>query len=378
VEDTILLNEEVDEAPFALLCPVPMPHKVYGLSLADQTMDLQRIASVVWRQTLDNLYLSNNPRPIVPDGAANDETFDDMMDPSPGAFIRIKGADPTALGFQTVPFVAEKSFGMLEFIGSQVEARTGIRRGGNGLDRESLKKGGQITATQAAQLESKENERAEMVGRIFAETGVTRLFKGLLNLVSQHQPKARMVRLRNKWVEIDPRGWPEMDVRISVGLGVGNRMEHIAQADSVLETMAELQQTPYAYLIDAEKVHAAVKRKFQAAGIKNTDEYLVDPSESEPPTAPALTRGAKGSGGHAGQAGRASDEAAGPASRHGDAPAGRRAEAATGTGRGGGEAGAGARQGGTGSHARTAEVRVRGPACRAQDAVRGADGEGTG
>jgi hypothetical protein len=284
----------------------------------------------------------------------------------------------TRLAFRTVPFVAEKSFGMLEFIGSQVEARTGIRRGGNGLDRESLKKGGQITATQAAQLESKENERAEMVGRIFAETGVTRLFKGLLNLVSQHQPKARMVRLRNKWVEIDPRGWPEMDVRISVGLGVGNRMEHIAQADSVLETMAELQQTPYAYLIDAEKVHAAVKRKFQAAGIKNTDEYLVDPSESEPPQpqpspeeqkvqadmqAKQAELQMKQQGQQADMQMRQQEGALKLQLAQEEAAAKLELERA---------------KAAAGSHARTAEVRVRGPTCRAQDAVRGADGEGTG
>jgi hypothetical protein len=132
-------------------------------------------------------------------------------------------------------------------------------------------------------IEGGKNARVEMVARIFAETGITRLFKGLLGLLTKYQPKARVIRLRNKWVEIDPRDWPEMDVRISVGLGIGNRNEQIAQADSVLETMAQLQETPYAYLIDAEKVHAAVKRKFIAAGIKNVDDYLVDPSESEPP-----------------------------------------------------------------------------------------------
>jgi len=30
--DTVLMNEEVDCRPFATLCPVPMPHKLYGMS----------------------------------------------------------------------------------------------------------------------------------------------------------------------------------------------------------------------------------------------------------------------------------------------------------------------------------------------------------
>lgn len=278
VNDTILFNEVVDDHPFALLCPVPMPHKVYGLSLADQTMDLQRIASVVWRQTLDNLYLSNNPRPEIPDSAVNDNTYDDLMDDSPGAAIRVKGP---GLDWAVVPFAADKSYPMLGFIGEQVEARTGVRRGGNGLDRNSLNKSTEMTAMQAAQIEAKENERIEMIARIFAETGLSRLFGGILKLVSKYQPKARVIRLRNKWVEIDPRGWPEMDVRVSVGLGVGNRAEQIAQAQSVLETMAELAVSPFAHMVKDENVYNAVKRKYQAAGIKNVDDFIGDPAQDQ-------------------------------------------------------------------------------------------------
>jgi hypothetical protein len=281
VEDHILLNEPADERPFALLCPVPMSHKIYGLSLADQTLDLQRIASVVWRQTLDNLYLSNNPRPQVQEQAEREDgtTLDDLEDDTPGAIIRTKNAP---IDWATVPFAADKSFPMLSLVGEQVEARTGVRRGGNGLDRDSLNTANQMTATQASQIENKENERIEMIARIFAETGITDLFRGLLNLVSKYQPKERVIRLRNKWVEIDPRGWPEMDVSISVGLGVGNRAEQIGQADSVLQTMQGLGATPYGHMLSQENVYKAVRRKFQAAGIKNVDDYVTDPSTLPP------------------------------------------------------------------------------------------------
>ena len=82
---------------------------------------------------------------------------------------------------------------------------------------------------------------------------------------------------------MDPSGWnAEMDLSISVGLGVGNKAEQIEQANEVLTTMAELQNTPYAWLVDAAKVHTALKRKFNAAGIKNVDDYLVDPEQGRP------------------------------------------------------------------------------------------------
>src|ERR1051325_6753103 len=150
VNDTILLNEEVDDHPFAILCPVPMPHKVYGLSFADQVMDLQRISSVLWRQMLDNLYLTNNPRPIVPDTAVNDRTMETLFDDAPGAEISVKA--PGQLDFQEVPFVAQHSFPMLEYVEQQMEARTGVGRSGQGLDTNALKKSGQMTATEMAMI----------------------------------------------------------------------------------------------------------------------------------------------------------------------------------------------------------------------------------
>lgn len=279
VHDTILLNEEVEESPFSLLCPVPMPHKVYGLSLADQVLDLQRISSVLWRQTLDNLYKSNNPRPVIPEGAERTDgsTLDSLADSAPGAAIYEGRA---SIRFEAVPFVADKSFPMLEFTQQQQEERTGVSRAGQGLDTNALKKSGQMTATEMAMIQGGKNARVEMIARIFAETGVKRLFKSILRLVVRHQPRERMIRLRNTWVEVDPRGWnPDMDLQISVGLGVGDKTEQMAQASGVLDTMERVSASPFAALVSPEKVYNALKRFYHASGIKNVDEYLVDPEQ---------------------------------------------------------------------------------------------------
>ena len=283
VDDEILINMEVDENPFAILCPVPMPHKVYGLSLADQSMDLQRISTVLWRQMLDNLYLSNNPKIEV--GAAalmsDGQTLDQLADPAPGGVVvtqQVGNLIPLA-----IPFIADKSFPMLEYAEQQMEARTGIGRNGQGLDTNALRKGGQMTATEAADMISGKNARSEMIARIFAETGVKRLFRLMLKLLVNHQPRERMIRLRNQWVTIDPRSWnAEMDMSISVGLGVGSKNEQIAQADSVLQTLAEVIQSPFGSLIGAEEAYHAVSRKLSAAGIKDVENYLKDPAQQEP------------------------------------------------------------------------------------------------
>ena len=279
VGDTILLNEEAEDNPFATLCPIPMPHKVYGHSLADRVTQEQKIGTAIWRQTLDNVYKTNNPRPIVGDDAicADGETHESLADNAPGAAIRVKRIEQFQFG--AVPFTADKSFPMLELLDKKVEENSGISRAGQGLDTNALRKSGQMTATEMAMISQGKNARAEMMARIFAETGVSRLFKLILKLVTKHQPRERIIRLRNQWVPVDPRGWPEMDVSISVGLGIGDKAEQIGQANAVIETMEKLAVSPFASLIDQEKVYNAVKRLFTAAGIKNTDEFLVEPQE---------------------------------------------------------------------------------------------------
>jgi len=54
-------------ASIALASPILMSHTIVGRSLFDQTQDLQQIGSVLTRGLLDNLYLTNRPRPVISD-----------------------------------------------------------------------------------------------------------------------------------------------------------------------------------------------------------------------------------------------------------------------------------------------------------------------
>lgn len=295
----ILYNEQVDYSLFARLCPAPMPHKIYGMSLADQVMDEQKIATVLWRQTLDNLYMSNDPRPVVPRAAErpNGITISDLLNDAPGAVIRTETGE---LGDFSVQFVADKAFPMLAYVEQQAESRTGISKQGQGFDPDSLQKANQITATQTAIEEEGRNSRAEMIARIFAETGVRDLFRIMLKLLVNHQPRARMVRLRNQWVQMDPRSWnADMDVSISVGLGIGSKAQQMVTAQTVLATMEAVGASPYGpALIDPGKVYNAIKRLFNAAGIKNVDDYLNEPQagpdgqyqQPQPPPDPKMVQ----------------------------------------------------------------------------------------
>ena len=50
----VFSNEEIDKAPFVSITPLKIPHKFYGLSVADLVMDLQLIKSTLMRNLMDN------------------------------------------------------------------------------------------------------------------------------------------------------------------------------------------------------------------------------------------------------------------------------------------------------------------------------------
>ena len=98
----ILEDEECDYVPFHSICPIPIPHKFIGQSLADRVMDIQLEKSTITRQSLDNMYLTNNARIGAVDGQVN---MDDLLNATPGGIIRIK--NPNAL----VPLTVQSVFG---------------------------------------------------------------------------------------------------------------------------------------------------------------------------------------------------------------------------------------------------------------------------
>lgn len=266
---TILENEEIDYIPFCSVCPIPMPHKFFGNSLADRTMDLQLIKSTITRQILDNLYLTNNARVAAVEGQVN---LDDLLTVTPGGVVRVK--NPNALVPITVPPVASQSFPMLQYLDSVQEKRTGVSMASQGLDPNILQN---TTATAVAAMQNAGAAKVELIARIFAESGVTDLFKNILHLLCKYQDKPRVIRLRGKYVSIDPREWSnEYDVSVNVGLGTGNRQEQMAMLAMVLQKQEQILGTQGASgpLVGLSQYRSTLGRFIESAGFKDSNEFF--------------------------------------------------------------------------------------------------------
>lgn len=260
--------EEVDYVPFHSICPIPIPHKFFGNSLADRTTDLQLIKTTITRQMLDNLYLTNNARVVAVEGQVN---LDDLLTSTAGGVIRAKSQG--AVQQLVVQNVAQAAFPMLQYLDTVQSKRTGVSDASQGLDPSILQN---VTAAAVASMQQAGAGKIELMARIFAETGVKSLFQGILHLLCKYQDKARMVRMRGEFVEFDPRTWAnQYDVSINVGLGAGNRQEQMAMLSMVLAKQEQLiaQYGPANPYVSPAQYRGTLGRMVEIAGFKDSAEF---------------------------------------------------------------------------------------------------------
>jgi hypothetical protein len=275
VGKTILQDDEADEVTLYALCPIPLPHQHTGLSVADSVMDLEKIATSLLRGALDNVYLANNGRYFVD---ANRVNLDDMLVSRPGGIVRVQGSIADA----AAPFAhaanGQVAVPMMEYVDRLRQKRTGVSESTQGLNANSLNNSMGAAANMA--MVTAAQQRIKHIARIFAETGVKALFRGVHMLTMKHARKQELVRLRNQWVPIDPRGWRKrQDMSISVGLGSGDRPAQIAMLTQILTLQA--QALPFG-LASPVNVFNALKRLTSAAGYKDPLEFWTDPATVPP------------------------------------------------------------------------------------------------
>lgn len=273
-------NKPCSERPFSIFVADPEPHTLLGQSWADRLMDIQKISSSLLRSSLDSLAASIYPRMTYEEGYAS---VSDMMNTAIGAPIRIR--KPGAVQSFAHPYVGDKAMPLLDAMKDIIERRTGRNKGVAGLDASAL----QSTDKEGVQAAiSGSQEQAEMLARLFAEGAMKPMFKGLLRLLIENQPKARVVRLRGKWVDVDPRSWDaDMDVQVNVALGAGFTEKKIATLISIYGEQKEILQTygPTNPICTVAMARNTLAKISELQGIRDVDSYFlpVAPNWQPPP-----------------------------------------------------------------------------------------------
>jgi hypothetical protein len=267
---TMVRNLPASYIPFVDFPCDPEPHTspLEAMSIFDITHDIQEIKSEIMRNTLDSLAQSIHPRTAVVEGQVN---IDDVLNNETGAIIRMRA--PGMVTPFSSPFVGQPAFAMMDYMDQMREDRTGMSKAAMGLDPDALQS---TTKAAVSATVSASQSRLELQARILAE-GMKKLFKGILYLMTTHQDKPRMVRLRNQWVQIDPRVWDAgMDVNVNIGLGNGDTNEKLAALNIIMQKQEQImaQFGPMNQIASLPMYIRTLQKAIELSGYKDASSYF--------------------------------------------------------------------------------------------------------
>ena len=285
----MLEEEEHPDVPFAAITPYLVPHQFYGESVSDRLIEIQKINTVLTRMTLDSGYFALNQRMYVNMDKANDWTISDLLRNEPNVPVRGKGDN--AIVPLTSGGLSFDTLSAIEHFSTMGEKRTGIVRNAQGLNPDTL----HDTARGALALMSESQKRVRLIASILAHTGIKDIFLILHKLLRQNATQAATVRLRGKWVDVDPSSWGNRsDMVIEIGTGSAGKEAEQMRMQAGLATMQEIvtmQGGVNGPLVTKDNVYAYLKRYFEKGlDFKSADAFITDPSappkEGEQPPAP--------------------------------------------------------------------------------------------
>lgn len=274
--DKVLSKEKVEDHPFCVVVPIPIPHRAIGSCPAEQAADIQFRKSTLVRQMLNNVYQGNYPRILH----SNSVELDDLLTPRAGGLVGVD-TDVADVGGHAqafvVPTMIEPILRAIEYTDTEREVRTGITRYSQGLDAESLNK----TATGFLGIRDASQQRLDLIARLFADSGVRDIFKKTVDLLGRYQDDVKTIRVMGKPLEIDPRQWSQnANCRIDVGIGSGDRQEKIMNLNAILMRQLEFKDRNLV-LTDQTKMYNTLEKLITEVGLKDVDQYFNNPEVPE-------------------------------------------------------------------------------------------------
>ncbi|MDI6837330.1 MAG: hypothetical protein QMD99_16680, partial [Rhizobiaceae bacterium] len=271
-----LLDWEIwdDDLPFSQIPCEPVPHRFVSRSLAGEVMDVQQIKTVLYRQMLDNTYQVNNPQKVVEAGSVIN--MDEVVNPTVGGVIMKKqGSAP--VDYTVTPSIMGEALQALQAMDNVTEMRTGVSRATMALDPMTLQN---QTATASQNQRDSAYSQIELIARNQAELGWKDVFAKILRLIVKHQDRPRVIRLRDEWIEMDPRQWnSNMDAVINVGLGTGSRDRDMSMLNMILGSQMAITDRFQGSGMTKEalgmipRIRKTLVKQAEAAGIRNGDDF---------------------------------------------------------------------------------------------------------
>lgn len=270
-----LHHEQVEDSPFALVVPSPVPFTVYGDSHTDLTANEQDTSSSLLRAMIDNAHAANGTKFAADPTKTN---FDDLMNPAINAPVRKRAGD--TLQMIQIPFTGQGNLATLQYLDQDIQNKVGVSKAAQGLDPDAL----QSTDKDAVRNTIMTGQgQTELMVRNIVETGLIRAFKLMLRLSIRHHAPLQILNTKGKNIPINITMFdPDASAQPNVGIGTANQVQKSASMMFVYQQQKELmaQYGPNNPFTSFSQMYNALEDILEANSIYNPGRYfnVVTPS----------------------------------------------------------------------------------------------------
>ncbi len=269
----VLENFEVTRSQLIEWSPIRVSHRAIGRSITDQIEELTKIKTHLMRFGIRNLEQVLSPRTFI---RTNDpEVIDQMLDRDVGDVIKVDGDPRNVVHESVTPDVSPAVLTALQYYDQRVEQASGVMRHAQGNRDEGITD----TADGIRRLQRAANARIELIG-LWAQDGVERIFRTLLDDIVSHQDQPKMIRVSGKPMQIDPRGWGEdMTVTVNAGKAAETAEDTLQKLMIVSEKQEQIMQFsgPGNPIVGTEQYAQCLQDIVREGGFKTPERYFMQP-----------------------------------------------------------------------------------------------------
>ncbi len=275
---TYLYHEQIQDSPFSLIVPIPIPHSASGHSIADFTITEQDTHTALMRAMIDNAHAANDAKIAADPTKTN---FDDIMSTAINAPIRKRAGD--TLQVIQVPFTGQGNLQTLQYLDQDIQNKLGITKASQGLDPDALQstdKDAVLNTIATAQGQT------ELMVRNIVETGLIRLFRILLRLSIQHMSPRQIMVTKGKVIPVNTKMFdPDAAAIPNVGLGTASPQQKQQALAFVLQKQEMYMEKfgPNNPFTSYAQIYNTMEDLLESQGLYNVERYfnIVTPKVEE-------------------------------------------------------------------------------------------------
>ena len=134
------------------------------------------------------------------------------------------------------------------------------------------------TATGISAILGQSSQRLELIARMFAETGISELFRFMVSLNQKFVDQNTVVRLTNKQLRVSPDDLNgNFDLIVNAGISISTKESTIMTLQTMLTALMQTQAAGIP-IVTPQNIYNLFKKWIESAGFKNYSDYVTDPA----------------------------------------------------------------------------------------------------